>query len=409
MTRHLSIALLLLSCIVAESAVPSFRYRYRPPYNWTARNTDQVNVGGYQPAVTGVGTLGAISNARRDWLADSPQGRIRQSGTVTGVKIYLASVATITELRITFWRKIAVSNWNLVGTTEDIRPVCSALITNTITLAVPVTGIQEGDYYGIILKGSPNPATPFVTANVTGAHQRYVTDPSPDPGNGYDWESKSTVDGKLIPVNCLMTAPAIVSFGDSIIAGHGANYSFCETTATSDLTVPISYHLTQITGSVMQNMGVGGQTMTTLSARRVVDIVNLKPKSAILEGGLNDLIAGYDAAAFNTFKTKWGEILTSCQGASIKPIVLLILPYSNGTTALMQARDVWNAWLASVTTGYGGMVVDASSYVGQFRAGGDAGNLWDIQPAYLYADGSGGHYNSAGHTKIAQAIYDACK
>jgi hypothetical protein len=74
----------------------------------------------------------------------------------------------------------------------------------------------------------------------------------------------------------------------------------------------------------------------------------------------------------------------------------------------MQERDRWNAALAALAATYtGAILVDASSRVGQFRAGGDAGNLWDIKPAYVAADGQGVHFTATGHEQIAMAIHDA--
>jgi hypothetical protein len=42
--------------------------------------------------------------------------------------------------------------------------------------------------------------------------------------------------------------------------------------------------------------------------------------------------------------------------------------------------------------------------VGQYRAGGPAGNCWDIQPQYLVNDGFGVHLNSAGEQQVANLI-----
>jgi hypothetical protein len=87
-----------------------------------------------------------------------------------------------------------------------------------------------------------------------------------------------------------------------------------------------------------------------------------------------------------------------------KILVMKILPWSNGTNVQMQTRDDWNASLVTLAAGYSkAIVVDASSYVGQFRSGGDAGNLWDIQAVY---NSDGVHFTSAGHGQIAQALAD---
>lgn len=52
------------------------------------------------------------------------------------------------------------------------------------------------------------------------------------------------------------------------------------------------------------------------------------------------------------------------------------------------------------------VAVDVDSYVGQFRAGGPAGNLWDQMAAY---DADDLHYIVAGYGQFAQACFDALR
>jgi lysophospholipase L1-like esterase len=200
-----------------------------------------------------------------------------------------------------------------------------------------------------------------------------------------------------------MTAPTIILIGDSQIAGHPLHYSFIETTNTTSLTVPIPYHLGVLTGWSFQNMGIGSQTTTTIEARFNADVVALKPTRVVIEGGAND-IPGNDKT---NFIAKWTSMLAAAQASSdIQRIfVLLMAPATADSNANHQTMDDWNASLVTLVASYSkARVVNASSYVGQFRVGGDAGNLWDIQAAYDSGDGV--HFNSAGYTQIAQAIYD---
>jgi len=98
-------------------------------------------------------------------------------------------------------------------------------------------------------------------------------------------------------------------------------------------------------------------------------------------------------------------MLDAAQAAGITTVVLKILPWTNGTNSQMQTRDDWNASLAALAAGYSNAVlVDASSYVGQYRASGSGGNLWDIQTAY---NQDGVHFNQTGHGQIALAIAEA--
>jgi lysophospholipase L1-like esterase len=150
-------------------------------------------------------------------------------------------------------------------------------------------------------------------------------------------------------------------------------------------------------------MGVGSETTANIAARFTADCVNLRPRIAIVQGGLNDFASG---GSQQTFLANWTAMLDACKAAGIEPVVCKIAPWTNGTNQQMQTRDTWNAALATLAAGYSdAVVVDFDGYVGANRAGGDAGNKWDI--ASGYGAGDGVHFNGLGYARMAQAILEA--
>ena len=385
-------SLLLASFPISTSAYPAY-----------TANSDLVKSGPYDTAVSGTTNWGSTSGAdTRDFITVGQKYRIRQSGTISRVRLCTENKPeTMTGFYIRAWRKDG-SLYDMVGTSNNIINDIVAGNCTTIDLSTSISGVQEGDYYGYRIEDTGTAYTHFARTSQTGVTTYYVNNAVPD-SNDYDWATKSSLASTVMLIELYMTAPQTAFIGDSIIAGHPAHYSFLETTTTTNINSTIEKQFGNLTGYTYQNMGIGSQTTSNISSRFTADIINLKPEIVVIEGGVND-IAG--AVAKSTFIANWTSMLDAAQAdSSITTIIVLkILPWTNGSTVQMQTRDDWNASLATLAAGYSkAIVVDASSYVGQFRAGGDEGNLWDIQTAY---NQDGVHFNQTGHTQIAQAIAD---
>ncbi len=400
--KNVLILFLLFQLLIVGLPLPTFAY---PVYQ---ANSDLVVTAPYDTAVSGAGNWSCASGCStpsyREFITIGQKYRLRQAGTISQIKIYTASVTSLTGFYIKIWRKNG-STYDLVGTSNNIVSSLVAGNYATITLSSPITDVQEGDYYGYRIEASDSTNHFFARTSITGVTSYYINGVTPS-ATSYAWESvppNLSLVGAVLPIELYMTAPQVAFIGDSIIAGHPAHYSFLETTATTNINSTIEKQFGNLTGYTYQNMGIGSQTTAGISSRFTADIINLKPKVVVIEGGVND-IAG--AVAKSTFIANWTSMLDAAQASSYVTtiIVLKILPWTNGTNAQMQTRDDWNTSLATLAAGYSkAIVVDASSYVGQFRAGGDADNLWDIQTAY---NQDGVHFNQAGHTQIAQAIVD---
>jgi lysophospholipase L1-like esterase len=146
-------------------------------------------------------------------------------------------------------------------------------------------------------------------------------------------------------------------------------------------------------------MGIGSETTANILARFKADVIDLKPKIVIIEAGVNDIAT---SVTQTTFISNYNKMLDSCAVHGIRAIICHIMPWTNGTNAQMQKRDKWNASLDSLSALHAGTIcINFDTPLGQFRVGGDAGNLWDIKTAY---DSDGVHFTLAGYTKIAEVI-----
>lgn len=360
-------------------------------------SADYSNVAPYDSAGSGAENWGATGITTREWLTYNHEYRIRQDGDITNVTLWVGLITDVVGFNVTIWRTNG-SNFDRIAISEDISGSLVANTVNTITLSTPLTSIKEGDFYGYrmcFVAGS----TPYHADN-EGITSTYSVDSAVTTLLGYAWKSQ-TAHNYAMRIELSMEQPSNVLIGDSIIAGHSAHYSFIESTDTTVLGSAINAHLYNLTSEANQNMGIGSQTTTQISARFASDVVDLLPGMAIIEGGVNDIAGG--SITQMTFLANYESMFQKCQAADIEPVVILIMPWSNGNNAQMTTRDQWNANLTTLAATYSATVVDTSSYVGIFRAGGTAGNLWDINASY---NADGVHFNSAGHAQIAQAIYD---
>lgn len=369
-----------------------------------ALNNNPVPYGSYALAETASDDWGysTASGGERHFLTNHHTARIRQNGLAKRVLLYINSLNGTTNLYIAFWRKNKNGTWDRIYQ-EDIFSKITKKSINTIELAqwVPV---REGDYVGYGVKGAEAMYYQFKAISNAGTGASYFITESEPTATGFDWTAGSSSTAYM-PVNVYGESPTLVTIGDSIIAGHPHHYSYIESTQKDEIESTIAYHISQAIGWTYQNMGIGSQTSTSIKNRFDNDAVALRPRIALISAGVNDLAGGLITEETYTGNIKY--MLDKSIEAGILPIVLKILPWTNGTDEQMRTRDTWNAALEDLVSEYAGAIlVDASTYVGVNRADGDEGNLWDINPIY---DVDGVHFNAAGYEKIAEGIVDAIK
>lgn len=382
---------------VAGSTSNSLTQTVRSPYSAFTANTDVVKVAPYATISETPGSWGLNATGFREFLSNDHRYRIRQNGTVTRVRLYTGNKTNLTGFYVTFWRKDGTT-YDRVGMTENLVDDLVAGATTAIDLTTPIDGIQEGDFVGYRIEKSGA----GYNFNALTASSYYVTDADPSAAD-YAWESQTSLPSAF-PIEIYMQAPQFAFIGDSIMAGHPSHYSFIESTNTTSIASTIEHQFGDLTGYTYHNMGIGSQTATQIAARFNADIVASKPRVAVAEGGIN---GPNDEEHKPQFLADWQSMLDAAQQNGITLLALRILPCTSCSNDDMRAIDDWNASLADLAAGYSNaLVVDASPYVGQFRSGGDPGNLWDIQPAY---NQDGVHFKQAGHAQIAQAIVDALR
>jgi len=364
---------------------------------YTTAKTDFVRVNAYGlNAVGGTGNSGKGETVAREFLITGQKYRIRQSGTIKQVKLYIANISHLTGFYICVWRKDGAT-YDRIGISENIVGSLTPTSINTITLSSPIAGVIESDYIGYKMTGD-GVSEYQLYSSTTGQSNTWYLFNSEQGDTDIDWESTRNVQrtNDWATMELYMEAPVIVGIGDSIMAGHPLHYSYCETTATNAPTIQI---LNKIGSYSYQNMGIGSQTTTQISSRFTNDVVNLKPRIAVIEGGGNDTVSWNT----ETYIANMTTMINACKTNDITPIVLMILPATSGDTTAMQNEDAGNLALKALCTTLGGVVlIDPRPIVGQFRVGGDAGNYWDMQAAYNSGDDV--HYNEAGHTAIGALI-----
>lgn len=348
-------------------------------------NPDLVSAGGYAAISTAAATKG-VTTAGYYWLNNAHVSRIRQHGSIEVVQLYAETLTDIAEVWAYVWRKNGAT-WDLVGR-EEIMARMTAGQISTVTLTTPIA-VQPGDYFGYGATASAGTVTLFThISGGAAATYRLVTTP---PTGSTNWAagSDSTIYG---PVIGKMRPPVVVGIGDSITAGHNGNYSFIESTQTTDSTFEYLAYLRTATGCTYQNMGIGSQTSTQIAARFAADVVALKPKMAIIECGFNDIALSATQA---TFIANMTTMLDLCRTNSIIP-VFVALPWTNATDEQSATYETWLTALRQILPTYPfGTFADLRPTLGEGT------NYRNIKTAY---DSDGAHYNATGYQAMATAL-----
>ena len=310
-------------------------------------------------ATLGSGNWGPdTGNAFREYCSLEHRMRMRSTGFLTGIKVAGPTTLTAQAFYLRVWRLIENNRYRLVGASDDLIGLITANAVSTVTLPTPIA-VQEGDFVGYRIDGVNTTAWHAVT--VTGPESRYTN----------------------------ATTPAAVDFLWTIQN---------QATNTTSLTDTLSFNL-ETTLTTVVNHGEGGDNSTTVLARFQTDVVDLMPRYCIFALGVNDLGAMTVAQSVANFTAMYDLLVAN----DILGITTLVFPYTGGSNATLQKRDQLNAALVTLSAGYTGFrTVDCGTLLGQFRAGGDAGNLWDLQAAYNSGDDV--HLTSLGYAVAADAI-----
>jgi lysophospholipase L1-like esterase len=357
-----------------------------------SRNADIVEIGGY------VGITADMTNS------NPPGGyhmnfnnlvKIRSTTPLTKIKFRAGDASVTTSFWLQVWRMVA--GVYTVIYEEDIKSKITDNSINEITLAQSVS-VLEGDM--LSLGADTAIATPVVAYKVISTDNSWKRLTATKPATGTDWGAVTGGQAVCIPIISYGQAPLIVKIGDSHPAGHPGNFSGIEDSLLSVPANTIGGQLALIDSKyVYQNMGIGSQTTGSIQARFAADCVALKPKFALINGGANDLLVTPKA----TYLAKWALMLDDCAANNIIPVVLKMFPSANWSAENCATKADWmNDLQVLVATYTGSIWIDLDSTIGQFRAGGDAGNLWDLKTSMDSGDHV--HINLSGYAATAAKV-----
>lgn len=276
-------------------------------------------------------TWGKATAGDREFIQIGHKYRIRQNGVVTTIKIYSSgnlTLANTTDFHFCVWRRNIDGTYNRVANSGNLIGLITAGAgTKTITLPTPIT-VQEGDFYGYGLSCADVVDWMSAKTGVSGASTYYTGDVITE--TNYPWATKTLGANIAIAIEVYMTAPQMVIIGDSIAAGHPDHFSFAEETDTTDIDGQIAYWVSSVFGGVTyQNMGIGGENTSQILARFISDVVNLKPKLAIIVGGVNDL--HNSGATSGQYIINMRTMLDHCRSNNIIPVIIKTTPWTGAS------------------------------------------------------------------------------
>jgi lysophospholipase L1-like esterase len=228
----------------------------------------------------------------------------------------------------------------------------------------------------------------------------FITTTSAITSTNYNWYTKTLSSVSPI-IYAFGRPPVIVTIGDSIMESSYETSSFLREYSFNPGASWIAKMSLLNPLITYQARGEGGNAMYQDIQNRIVrDVISIKPKIAVINGGVNDFTGGVSKA---NFLAAFKDVLDQCTAANIIPVVWSLTPDENVITANYPTRDGWNSDLQALVATYPrARWIDLVTLLGAFRAGGAAGNLWNWNPTYRR---DGLHPNAAGDTAIASYVY----
>ena len=204
---------------------------------------------------------------------------------------------------------------------------------------------------------------------------------------------------------CPLMDPAIVQIvGDSISEGSPLNQTYRRNATAKDRMGMFGVRLMRdflgTSVEVSGNLEGGSKSSDVISLDLASPFWTRAPKVLLLHVGVND---NNGIITWSTYSANLATILAACVSNHCTLVLTDIFPYtgtsnnSDGTDTEHRIEDTWNANLVTWAATNGVRLLSATTAIGQARTvakSGDptppAGNLWDLQTAYMYTgDGLG--------------------
>ena len=237
-----------------------------------------------------------------EFLTVAQKHRIRQNGDIESLGIYLTAASSNPwDFKVRIWRQDENGKFDMVGTSGNLTPhFDSGPGYYNISLDQPIS-VKEGDFIGYYLDSQDYVFHANINNPASG--NTYRIGGSLEGSQNIDfikgYESSYTA---RFCIDTYMQAPSFVFIGDSITQGAPNHRSFLVDTLISGMEGTIPYQFSELNGYSYQNMGIGSQTSAMIAARFQKDVVDLKPRAAVILAGVNDIAQGVSLENYNDIK-----------------------------------------------------------------------------------------------------------
>jgi len=358
-------------------------------------------VGGTIPATVAAGNFSQTAPGTRSCLTQGNYNRVRTTGPIRRIRLYLQHVDTITGLWFATWRLVA-STYYASGRSDDLSPQLGGFIVNDLWLPRPVMA-QAGDHLGLILT-TTGTGVYYLYAPAQSIHTLKYLATAPTTRDGESLSGWTSSAAHILPIEAWGDPADILWIGHSQVSGVPGNASPIENSTTwDDTSNPAALLAALLPGSTYANLGLAGETAANCAARAQASISAAHPALTVCITGANDFGTGNpDWAAF---ATNVAAIAHAAELAGSQFLFVNPLPSTAFSNANMALRDLYTSAAEAALEAYPAMIADAGAALGQFRASGPPGNLWDLQPAFDSGDGI--HLLPAGYSILAAQVLAA--
>lgn len=152
-------------------------------------------------------------------------------------------------------------------------------------------------------------------------------------------------------------------------------------------------------GTVFKSRGRAGEKLATeILARWDTELTSDTYDFCVIEGGVNDIIAGTSLA---TMQSALQSMIATARTRNVEVCAIInVMPwktFASWSAGLQTATDNWNAWLVTYCPSVGIPLIDAYTIMESSTA--DTLNT-------IYDSGDGLHLNLVGQTRLAQEVID---
>jgi hypothetical protein len=360
-----------------------------------------------------------------DYISDCSETFIRQDGPIYKIGIWVENLsawssAYTDSVKITFWRRdrgvtMAWDNsWDLIATSEDIRPAVYAQGLEQqvvyVTLATPVSGTIMADYIGMRVDDA---------GGTDCASNCNLTEMADDGTNNYGdiywvlnntvqedlgWTTKSTAGtaNKCFQVEVMKEAPQVIFADASIMSGMTANeyinhqgwtWGGCAGAPCTgnDLTelnlfpeITPAFMFKNLTGMTVQDLGQSGHSVSEWVTDYPAYIRPLKPRILAMWGFIDDILGTPFASSQLKTLLDYAEV-DNTTVLLMEPPPCIVSAGAGCTDDDMQKRDEdWENIKIAVKTSYTNVILgDTHKYLGTSRSLSTNGNgTWTALTAY---------------------------